>query len=212
MARPRRLRISGVSQHVIQRGNNRSDIFRREDDYELLLLMLRDAAKRHSVDIHGYVLMKNHVHVLATGKLPTAVERTMHLVGCRYALYFNKRHHRTGALFEGRYRATYVDHDEYWYTCLRYIELNPVRAGIVKQPDGYPWSSYAANALGSPDRLLTPHRLYLDLGNSDTERQNRWRTMCADDIDPEELHRLRFAVHQGRAFGNVVLRAKEGEL
>ena len=205
MPRPRRIRVVGVSQHVIQRGNNRADIFRTDCDYRVFLEMLREASERYKLDIHGYVLMKNHVHALSTPQTSTALERTMQVVGSRYTGYFNRRNGRTGTLFEGRYKP-YVIHDErYWITCLRYIELNPVRAGLVSDAGEYRWSSYRANALGMNDDLITPHACYLNLGIDERARQQTWRTMCTDALSTEELDRLRFELFEKRILAHVEL-------
>lgn len=198
MPRLHRLRIPGISQHLVLRGNNRSTIFRADTDYRSLLAILREASQRCSGDVHGYVLMENHVHLLMTPRTPRSIERTMHLVGLRYVRYFNRTYKRTGTLFEGRYRATVVEDERYWITCLRYIELNPVRAGIVRRPEDYQWSSHRSNALGAADRLLTRHQRYVDLGGAPSVRQRIWRQMCGVDLSVEELDSIRFAVYEHR--------------
>ena len=191
-----------MSQHLIQRGTDRLDIFRCDGDRLALLTMLRNASQLHRSAIHGYVLMKTHFHVLATADTLTSIEKTMHGVGTRYARYFNRRYARVGALFEGRYKAPIVHDERYWMTCLRYIELNPVRAGVVATPAEYRWSSYRAHALGESDPLLTPHQCYLDLGATPTARQHVWERLCAVDLTPEELNRIRFAVFEDRLLRN----------
>ena len=199
MARLHRLRIPGISQHIILRGNNRSPIFRSDPDYRALLTILGDASQRFASDVHGYVLMENHVHLLATPRMPESIEKTMHVVGLRYVRYFNRLYSRTGTLFEGRYRSMIVDDERYWTTCLRYIELNPVRARIVERPEAYPWSSHRANALGTEDRLVTHHGRYLDLGPDPSARQRMWRRMCGVELSTEDLDLMRFAVYERRA-------------
>src|SRR5688572_23586285 len=174
MARRPRIFIPGVSHHVIQRGNNRGDIFYVPSDYELFLLVLSDAARRSNVTVDAYALMTNHVHVVLTPQSSAGVPTTMQAVGRRYVYYFNRRYGRTGGLFEGRYRDTLVDNDEYWFTCIRYVELNPVRAGLAATPDGYRWTSYRTHALGTPDPVVTPHAMYLSLGATPELRQQAW--------------------------------------
>ena len=110
------------------------EIFRSDDDYDVLVALLREAATTSEMDIHTYVLMHNHFHLLVTPKRATAVEEVMHDVGGQYAMYFNRRYQRTGTLFEGRYRAMIIDTAMYWYTCMRYVELNTAGAGIVSNP------------------------------------------------------------------------------
>ena len=198
MARAKRIRAVGVSQHIVHRGNDRMAIFRSDCDYGVLLSLLHVASTRYQTDIHGYALMRNHFHVLATPNTSTGLERTIHLAACQYAGYFNRRYSRTGTLFEGRYRSSVVDDERYWITCLRYIELNPVRAGLVSTPDEYRWSSHRANALGAEDRLLKPNPYYLDLGGTAGERRQTWQRMCTDVSSTEELDWMRFAALEDR--------------
>jgi putative transposase len=203
MARAKRIRAVGVPQHIVHRGNNRMDIFRSDCDYRVLLSLLNDASKRYQTDVHGYVLMRNHFHVLATPTASTGLERTIQLAASQYVGYFNRQYSRTGTLFEGRYRSSVIDDERYWIMCLRYIELNPVRAGLVAKPDEYRWSSYRANALGAVDALLTPNRYYLDLGGTAADRRQTWRRMCTDSLSTEELDRLRFAALEGRLIPRI---------
>ena len=180
-------------------------IFRSEEDYEVLMAILREASPTYGMDINTYVFMRNHFHLLVTPQQPTAVEEAMHYVDCRYAMYFNRRYRRTGTLYEGRYRPTIVDAERYWYSCMRYVELNPVRAGIVSNPQSYYWSSYALHAFGAPDPLVTLHPLYLALGSGPEERQRCWRQQCADGLAIDELDRIREAVRGNGALGALVL-------
>jgi len=182
----------------MQRGNDRMDIFRCDSDYRVFLAMMREAAERCESDVHGYVLMKTHVHFLMTPKAATSIERTMQVVGTRYVRYFNRRYDRSGHLFQGPYDSIVVDDERYWITCLRYIELNPVRARIVATPDQYCWSSYAANALGHHDGLVRPHPRYLELGPDLEECRRAWGVMCAASLTSEELDRIRFAIFENR--------------
>ena len=136
------------------------DIFRRKDDYEVFAALLRHTLDVVPLELHAYVFMRNHFHLLVTPRELNALERAMHRLDFQYAQYLNGRYERTGAAFEGRYRSTLVDTEQYWYACMRYVELNPVRAGIAADPRGYPWSSYGRHALGEHDPLITPHPLY----------------------------------------------------
>ena len=183
------------------------EIFRSDEDCEVFLAFAGHAATKHALEIHAYALMKNHVHLLVTPRTTTAIEQTMHAVGFRYAQHFNHRYGRTGPLFEGRYRSMIIDTEIYWFACMRYVELNPVRAGLVTRPEAYYWTSYPANAFGAPDGLITPHPLYLSLGSFPGERQRCWRTMCAEGLSGEELDRVRASVHRGTALGAVVIGA-----
>lgn len=202
MARLPRLSLPGLPQHVIQRGNNRSACFFAEDDYRYYLDCLQDAAKRHDVAVHAYALMANHVHLLLTPTGESGITRTMQTLGRRYARYINQTYRRSGTLWEGRYQASLIDSDLYLLTCYRYIELNPVRAQMVDHAEEYPWSSYRANALGQPDPLLTPHADYRRLGRTPAERQQAYRALFLDHLDPETLEALREATNANRVFGS----------
>jgi putative transposase len=209
MVRRRRLFIPGLPQHIVQRGNNRSNMFSVPSDYELFLLMLYDASRRYDVEVYAYVLMTNHVHMIVTPHTPRGIARMLQSVGSRYVGYFNKRHGRTGTLFEGRYRASVIDTDLYFLQCLRYVELNPVRAGLVSRPEAYAWSSYQTHALGAPDPLLVTHPLYLQLGPTPDARQVSWQEICAVALPPEDLGKIREAIHHGQSLGPVRIPPEE---
>lgn len=191
MARRRRIFLAGTAQHVVQRGNNRGDIFRSTCDYELFLCALADAASRFRLSVHAYVLMTNHLHLLVTPATARSVPCAMQAIGRRYVPYFNARYQRTGGLFEGRYRSTVVGDERYFMTCMRYIELNPVRAGLVTVPESYRWSSYGAHALGAANAILAAEDVYPRLGAADTDRCRSWRAFCAQAVPDSELHELR---------------------
>jgi len=197
MARLLRPRIIGLTQHVIQRGNNKSDIFRATDDYELFLAAVAEACQLHDVTVNAYALMTNHVHLMMTPNAPEGVSRAMQAIGRRYVYYFNHVYARTGGLFEGRYRSTVIDNERYWFTCARYVELNPVRAKLVARPDDYRWSSYRAHALGIDDRVVSFHPLYSALGTSPRVRRDAWRALCGEALSDDELDDLRRALHRG---------------
>ena len=170
MSRQPRFVLPGQPQHVIQRGNNRDVIFVSDEDYRFYLEKLGLACERFSCDLHAYVLMTNHVHLLMTPHAEDSIGKVMQSLGRYYVQYFNCRYRRTGTLWEGRYKATLLDSDTYLLTCSRYIELNPVRAAMVEAPSDYPWSSYSCNAMGKITSLITPHELYLELGSTTDDR------------------------------------------
>lgn len=190
---------------MIQRGTNRCDLFRGAADYAIFRATLYEACRRYGVDVHAYAFMTNHVHLVATPRAPGALSSAMQAVGRRYVKYFNEQHARVGALFQGRLRSTIIDSGAYWFTCARYVELNPVRAGLARSPRDYRWSSYAAHACGSPDSLITLHPLYLALGRTPKARQSCWREMCAEELQQDQLEIIRRAFHRGGTLGNVVL-------
>lgn len=143
------------------------------------------------VDIHAYVLMTNHVHLLMTPQRAEGISRVMQSVGRRYVQYINWIYRRSGTLWEGRHKASLVPAEDYLFTCQRYIELDPVRAGMVEHPGNYRWSSYRANACGSENELITPHELYRGLASSADERQQAYRELFRTELDPEAVHRVR---------------------
>lgn len=195
MARLPRLCLPGVPQHVVQRGNNRHACFFTDQDYPRFLDTLQHSAERFEVKVHAYVLMTNHVHLLLTHARAGAVSRMMQSLGRSYVRYVNEHYQRSGTLWEGRFKSTLVDTERYFLAVSRYIELNPVRAGMVEHPMNYPWSSYRSNALGESTELLTPHPCYLTLGGSDHQRQVCYRGLFdqrfIDQIEQQTGRRAR---------------------
>lgn len=191
MARKPRFNLIGNPQHIIQRGNNRQATFFAEEDYRLYLDSLGEAAKKHDCSIHAYVLMTNHVHLLVTPGQPDSISRLMQSVGRRYVQYINYSYKRSGTLWEGRYKASLVQSEEYLLSCMRYIELNPVRADMVQRPEDYKWSSYRANAQGNQDELLTSHPEYERIGITPEARQSTYRALFNAHLDPQEIAEIR---------------------
>lgn len=202
MARLVRYDIPDHPQHVIQRGNNRGVTFVAEADYAFYLECLEDAAKTVGCDIHAYVLMTNHVHLLATPRSPGGLSRMMQSVGRRYVRYFNVMQRRSGTLWEGRYKATLIDSESYLLTCMRYIELNPVRAGMVARPEDYPWSSYRAHAEGMPSPLLADHPLYLGLGKTQSSRQDAYCVLFDQALVQADVTAIRDATNKAWVLGD----------
>lgn len=208
MARHPRFVIPGQPQHIIQRGNNRSVIFVADEDYQFYLDKLKQACDKYQCDIHAYVLMTNHVHLLMTPHMENGIGKVMQSLGRYYVQYFNYQYQRTGTLWEGRYKATLLDSEQYLLICSRYIELNPVRAGMVKLPEEYLWSSYRANALGEANKLLVPHSVYQGLGRDDAERYNRYRALFKHHINENALSEIREATNKSWVLGNDSFRAQ----
>lgn len=202
MARLSRFEIIGQPQHVIVRGNNRQIIFVAEEDYQFYLEKLADACERYGCQVHAYVLMTNHVHLLMTPLAQGAIGKVMQSVGRRYVQYFNFCYRRTGTLWEGRYKASLIDSERYALTCYRYIELNPVRAGMVNGPADYRWSSYHANALGKQDDVVTAHFCYEALGEHAEIRQMHYRDLFAFAVDDAVMVEIRETVNKGWALGS----------
>ncbi len=202
MARLPRYALPGQPQHVIQRGNNRSLMFLRQADYARFLDNIRAACDRHGCAVHAYVLMPNHVHLLMTPTNAGGIGRVMQSVGRRYVRYFNHSYQRTGTLWEGRYRAVAIDSARYLFACYRYVERNPMRAGMVDDPADYRWSSHAANAFGMRDPLVTPHEQYRMLGSDDESRRKAYLALCDTDVDEPTLDAIRAATATGWALGS----------
>jgi putative transposase len=208
MARLPRYFVKGQVQHIIQRGNNRETIFVTDDDYLFYLECLRDAAKFHDLSIHAYILMFNHVHLLASPKTEKSIPKTLQSVGRRYVQSFNFHYNRTGTLWEGRYKATVIDSDRYLFTCMRYIELNSVRANIVTHPREYPWSSYGHNALGKKNKLVKSHLNYRRLAATTAARQSAYRKLFRAALGKADLEAIRESTNKGWVLGSDSFRAK----
>jgi putative transposase len=202
MARLPRYILPGQPQHVIHRGNNRQAVFGGDDDYRFYRDCLGEASKKHQCDIHAYVLMTNHVHLLVTPQAEAGIGKMMQSVGRRYVQYFNHTYQRTGTLWEGRYRATLVDAERYLLRCYRYIELNPVRAERVNHPRDYPWSSYRCHADGYADPLVVDHNLYLALHRNAEERRKAYRALFRSRLDEQTLGEIRDTLNKGWVLGS----------
>lgn len=202
MARLPRLTLPGYPHHIIQRGNNRQPIFSTEADYVTLLGMLDEHARQASVAVHAYVLMSNHFHLLATPETAQGIPQMMQAVGRRYVRYFNQRQGRTGTLWEGRYKSTLIQSERYLLTCMAYIDLNPVRAGVASEPGDYPWSSHG-HYTGRHDRLVTPHSLYWELGNTPFAREAAYTELVRSGITSEQQQALTDSALRGWALGEA---------
>lgn len=201
MPRPPRINVPGYPQHIVQRGNNRQACFWQDSDYRLYLRLLSAACRRHQCALHAYVLMTNHVHLLLTPELHDGVSLVVRDVGRDYVRLFNKTHNRSGTLWEGRFKSSLVDADSYCLACYRYIELNPVRAGMVRHPAHYRWSSYRANAEGESSRLLTPHPAWHALGTSVDACHQAYRGLFSSTLDPQKVEALRYGLRKGLPTG-----------
>lgn len=202
MARQPRYGLPGQPQHVILRGNNRQETFCTDEDYRFFLEKLSDALTKHGCELHAYVLMTNHVHLLVTEQTMDGLPKAMQSLGRYYVQYFNYCYKRTGTLWEGRYKATLIDSETYLLVCMRYIELNPVRADMVTHPSDYRWSSYAANAGGAQDPLVTQHEVYRRLGRNADERQSAYRQLFRNHIGQQTLQSIRDATNKAWVLGN----------
>jgi len=204
MSRPPRAFVPGLPVHVIHRGNNRQIIFRDELDYRFFWRCLKETSEDQGLAVNAYVFMSNHVHLMLTPPDTHAISKTLHCASRRYSGYFNERHDRTGTLWEGRFRASIIANDFYFLACHRYIDLNPVRAGLVRAPADYPWSSHRSYAHGESNSLITPHNAIEVLGNTGAERQRRYRALFEQPLEAEALETIRNSARSCRAVGQQV--------
>lgn len=211
MSRPQRLYQGGICYHVVQRGNNRQPVFFEPTDYIRYLEYLQDALLRYGVFCHAFVLMPNHVHLLLSPTTSEGISQVMSLIGNRYVQNFNHRRDRTGSLWEGRHYNVAVLNDSYLWATHRYIELNPVRAGLASYPEGYYWSSYAHNALGVESLVVSPHDLYQDLATTAAGRERAYRNLFLENYGRDaEVEAIRHATRSGEPLGVQRLTTSRG--
>jgi putative transposase len=180
--RPRRY-VPGESLHVFDRGHNRCAIFNERRDYQRFLAILVSSVQHYDVAVHLFALMTNHYHLIVTPSSATALPKAMKQINGDYVRYYNRKHGRRGTLWDGRYHAQHIETERYWWTCARYVERNPVEAGLVDLPEEYEWSSYRVYALGAQNDWLVPHALYERLGRSARQRQLAYRSLCRQGSD-----------------------------
>ena len=191
MPRHARLQLPGYPLHVIQRGHNKARCFNTDNDFATYLGLLEESCALYPCAVHAYVLMPNHVHLLVTPGSPENISKAMRRLAQRYVQHFNKTHGRTGAMWEGRFKSIPVDSARYLLKCQRYIEQNPVRAGIAAQPRDYTWSSYRYNAEGWPSTLVKPHPTYLEMVGEDGRFADAYRDFLHEVPDPLEIGVIR---------------------
>lgn len=201
MARLPRLTLAGYPHHIILRGNNRQAIFMDSADHQRMLALLQNHAKEQGVQVHAYVLMSNHLHLLLTPLQNDNLPKMMQAVGRSYVLYFNKRHGRSGTLWEGRYRSALIQTERYLLACMAYIDLNPVRAGMVAQSADYPWSSHGHYIGRQSEAWLTPHPLYWEMGNTPFAREAAYAVMVQAGVHQEQQQALTSSALSGWALG-----------
>jgi putative transposase len=208
MARLPRLVIPHQPHHVIQRGNDGQLIAREPEDYQRFLGWLKESAKQCNVAIHAYVVMSNHFHLLVSPIDTTGLAQMMQRLGRSYVPWFNHKYQRYGGLFQGRFKTSVIDSERYFMQCSQYIELNPVRAGMVAEPLDYPWSSFAHHAGVHPDPLITDHSLYWALGNTPFQREAAYKSLIQVPLTPEQMKVINMAVLKGWPLGSDTFKAE----
>ena len=201
MPRRTRMYLPDYPYHIVQRGNNREACFVEPDNYPFYLELWKECAQRYGVKVHAYCLMTNHVHFLVTPEQPDSICRATRVIGSRYAYCFNKRYGRTGTVWEGRHKSSLVQSDRYFLACSRYIELNPVVAGMVDKPEQYKWSSYSVNAWGGASNL-TPHEEYFKLGRDSKARCYAYRELFKHHLSERDIHLIENASHYCHPVGD----------
>ena len=212
MPRRRRHCPAGLPVHIVQRGNNKQICFTSDNDMAAYANWLSEAAKKYDLAIHAWVFMTNHIHLLVTPGNDSTVSNCMQFLGRNYVRYFNFRYGRTGTLFEGRFKSSLVQSNYYLLACCRYIELNPVRAGLVQDPADYVWSSYRSNAFGQIARMWSPHKEYLALGSNTNRRQLAYQQLFLNQIGSELITDIRHALNTGLVLGNDRFRTEVEQL
>ncbi len=202
MPRKPRFFVPDIPNHVIQRGNNREAVFFEDEDYQTYKNILHESAESSGVKIHAYVLMTNHIHILATANSSNGISLMMQKTGRFYVPYINHKYTRTGTLWEGRFKSALVDSDFYVLACMRYIEMNPVRAHMVDAPQDYKWSSYGYNAFDQLDRLVTSHASYLGLSRVEKQRRSKYIDLFSEHLDEKVLRAIRNCAQTGTPLGS----------
>ncbi|MEN8258422.1 MAG: transposase [Thermodesulfobacteriota bacterium] len=208
MARLPRISPADIPVHVIQRGNNRQACFVCDEDHGAYAAWLKEYSQKYRVEIHAWVMMTNHVHLLCTPRQEGGISKMMQSLGRRYVQYFNYEYRRSGTLWEGRFKSCLVQAERYLLELYKYIEFNPVRAAMVDDPGEYRWSSYQINALGKVSELCTPHQEYLLLGKDLSDRQKKYRELFSHDLEGELLEEIRANTHKSMAVGNDRFKAE----
>jgi putative transposase len=219
MPRKTRNYIAGVPSHIVQRGNDCNACFFEEEDYRFYLQCLEDACRRYKVSLHAYVLMTNHVHLLMTPIDTIGISRVMQLTGNRYVQYINKKYKKTGTLWEGRHKSSLIDAENYLLACYRYIELNPVRAGMVSHPADYLWSSYHHHATDKVDLKIIDHDVYNRIDNDIFLRKHAYRELINIGLGDRDIYEIRKSVQFSKPLGNkkfkeqiITILDKKGDL
>jgi putative transposase len=212
MSRMGRLVLPDYPHHVVHRGHNKQDVFHGPQDHERYLSMLQEFRRQYAVKLYAYCLMTNHVHLLLAPATPTGIAQLMKRVAGRYTRYYNRRAGRTGTLWEGRYRSSLVERDSYLLACCRYIELNPVRAGLVADPRLYPWSSCAQRLGGSPGEWFDPDPCYVAMGRTADERRAGYAAFLAAGVPADQREFIRESLQRGHPTGGPRLTSEVSAL
>jgi len=207
MARLPRIVLPNQPLHIMHRGNNRQDIFESEED----MLRIKESLLKAKCKLHAYVIMTNHLHLLLTPADKDQLAIFMQSMANRYVRYFNAKYQRTGTIWEGRFKSCLIDSESYMFVLYKYIEMNPVKAGMVDHVEDYEWSSYKHNALGVPDKLITEHLQYKRLGKEASLRCKNYKTLFDKLKSSEQDKLITEATMRGVVYGAEKFHRKVGK-
>lgn len=202
MARLQRAAPVGIPIHILLRANNRQQCFKASSDYAAFLWWLREYSEKYQVDVHAWVLLEDHLHLLSTPNTAGGMSRMIQALGRQYVRFFNQQNLRTGTLWEGRYRSCLVQPGNYLLEVCRYIEMNPIRLSLVNYAGDYNWSSFQVNAKGKPSALCKQHAEYLKLGETKQDRIEKYLAYCEQTTNEELLKEIRDSTNKGLAIGD----------
>ncbi len=208
MPRKPRFFIPDVPVHIVHRGHSRDPVFFEDEDYSTYAYWLGEASKRYGVQIHSFVLMTNHVHILITPPGTTSTSSFMQYIGRRYVPYMNQKYGKSGSIWEGRYKASLIQAEDYFLATMRYVELNPVRAGMVESPSHYRWSSFCHNSGIRKIRFVQNHPVYTSLATYDEGRFEAYKELFRSQLDLEVMKQISDAWLTGTPLGNDYFREK----
>ena len=202
MPRQTRFRAAGLTQLVLQRGHNNGPVFCDDNDYRIYLEYLKESAEETGCAGHAYGLMSNHILVLCTPRRADGVSKMMQAIGRRYAYAFNQTHHRSGSLWDGRYKACLVEPSRYVLSSYRFVETQPIRTGSVVEPQSYQWSSCRAHVSGESSRMVLDHWVYLNLGTQPNERARAYRDIFRFPLSQPSLNEIQHALSHSLVLGS----------
>ncbi len=208
MPRKPRYILPDVPVHIVQRGRCKEPVFFEDEDYQMYLGWLKNASEKYQCAIHAYVLMTNHIHILVTPPDSQGITRMMQYVGRYYVSFINKKYGMSGSIWEGRFKASMIHAEDYLLSCMRYIELNPVRPDMVRSPAHYRWSSYRCNGQGKTNDLITPHEIYLSLAKRLDTRIEVYKALFKAHVDEIALDDIRSSCQTGTPLGNDYFKQK----
>lgn len=203
MPRPARISLEGLVYHIINRGNNRQDVFKDEGDFNTYLKVIKRFKEKYSFRLYSFCLMRNHTHLIIEPSKPNTLSKIIQSITLSHIRFYHFKYHSSGHLWQGRFKNPIIQTDEYLLECIKYIELNPVRANIVSKPEDYRWSSYKFHAFGEDaDKLLDTDPMYLSLADTDEKRYKTYRNFIALEQDKNIFDLIRKSINNDSILGS----------